>query len=66
MTDTIKGTPTRDFKDSGTEKRFNKGQEYDFTPGEHANYLAAGLIEAPTTAAAEPKVTDTKPAKPAS
>lgn len=63
MSDTIKGIPTRDFQDSGTEKRFNAGQEYEFTPGEHANYLAAGLITAPTTNAADPKVTDTKPGK---
>lgn len=55
MSDKIKGIPTRDFKNSGTEESFSAGQEYDFMPGEHANYLAAGLIAAPAGNAAEPK-----------
>lgn len=63
MSDKIKGIPTRDFKNSGTEESFSAGQEYDFMPGEHANYLAAGLIAAPAGNAAEPKGADTKPVK---
>lgn len=57
MAQTIKGIVVRDFRDSGTKQRFEAGAEHDFTPGEHANYLAAGLIRRPEAKSA--------PAKPA-
>lgn len=50
---TRKGVPARDFNDAGTGTNFEKGKSYEIEVGAHANYLAAGLIEAP----------DDKPAK---
>lgn len=64
MTDKIKGYVPKTFKDSGTNERFEGGKEHMFSPGAHANYLAAGKItdkpnagksEAP---AGEPKAAD--------
>ena len=40
----VKGVPTRDFNDAGTERHFTAGEEAEFTPGELANYAAAGLV----------------------
>jgi len=50
------GVPVRDFSDAGTGKSFSAGKSHDFELGEHANYLAAGLIADPDAKA---------PAKPA-
>ena len=41
-----KGVAKQDFSDAGTEKNYTKGEAYVFTPGEFANFEAAGLIEA--------------------
>lgn len=35
---------TRDFRDAGTEKSFEGGKVVEATPGELANYEAAGLV----------------------
>lgn len=56
---TVRGKATRDFNDAGTERNFEKGGEYDFTPGELRNYRLAGLVDpveaaAPAAPAAEP------------
>lgn len=45
MAKMIKAVPVKDFRDAGTKKNFVKGKEADFTEGEHANFLAAGLIK---------------------
>lgn len=45
------GVPVRDFNDAGSGETFEKGKSYDFSAGAHANYLVAGLIEAPETRA---------------
>lgn len=45
MAKMIKAVPVKDFKDAGTKKNFVKGKEAEFTEGEHANFLAAGLIK---------------------
>jgi hypothetical protein len=42
---------TRDFKDAGTEKAFEQGKPVEATPGEIANYEAAGLVSTEKTAA---------------
>lgn len=42
-----KGITLKAFRDAGTKKRFAAGQEYSFSPGEFANFEAAGLISAP-------------------
>lgn len=53
---TVRGKATRDFSDAGTERNFEKGVDYDFTPGEIRNFQIAGLVEVPAPAApaAEP------------
>ena len=45
MAKTIKGVPLKDFRDAGTKKNFTKSKTAEFTEGEHAIYLAAGLIK---------------------
>ena len=45
MAKMIKAVPVKDFHDAGTKKRFTKSKTAEFTEGEHANYLAAGLIK---------------------
>ncbi|MDR7101523.1 hypothetical protein [Croceicoccus sp. BE223] len=47
MAKTIKAVPVKDFKDAGTKKSFKAGVEADFTEGEHANFMAAGLLKKP-------------------
>ena len=47
MAKTIKGTPLKNFRDAGTKKNFTEGKEAEFSEGEHANYLAAGLLKDP-------------------
>ena len=42
---TVRGKATRDFSDAGTERNFEKGVDYDFTPGEIRNFQIAGLVE---------------------
>lgn len=49
---TVRGKATRDFNDAGTERNFEKGVEYNFTPGEIRNFQIAGLVEVVETPAA--------------
>ena len=45
---------TRDFTDAGTGKTFAKGKPVDGTPGEIANYEAAGLVTDKSAEATKP------------
>lgn len=51
MSDTKNEAPqklaVRDFRDAGTKRRFKQGEPVDATPGELANYEAAGLVADP-------------------
>lgn len=47
MAKIIKAVPVKNFKDAGTKKSFSQGKEAEFTEGEYANYLRAGLLKAP-------------------
>ncbi len=50
MSTTKRAKIVRDFKDAGTERSFSAGETVDLTAGEFANYEAAGLVEAASTA----------------
>lgn len=47
MAKMIKGIPVKNFKDAGTKKSFTADKEADFTEGEYANFMAAGLLKKP-------------------
>lgn len=53
---TVNAKVTRNFKDSGTEEQFTKGQVIEISEGRFTNYKAAGLVD---TTTAESKASTT-------
>jgi hypothetical protein len=47
---TVSGYVPKTFKDAGTGETFEGGKTHQFTPGAHANYLAAKKIGEATKA----------------
>ncbi len=61
MADKIKGITKKAFNNAGTGEAFEANKTYDFDAGAYANYIAAGLIEPVSAAAAS--IGATEPAK---
>ena len=61
-TKTVSAKVLRDFNDAGTERPFSQGATIEITPGEFANYEAAGLV-APVDGDTTAEPTGRKPAK---
>lgn len=61
MTDKTKpGFVPKSFRDAGTGDFYEGGKEHPFTPGEHANFLASGLITEKAETAKSDSKTDQK------